>query len=149
MSLARLLSDQQERMNTLIALMEKEQSLLTQGDIDGDALATLAKEKQSLLAELDRMESLRRDVQSRLGYEKGAEGAKQAAKDANCQSDWQQLLAKSERVARMNELTGQMLSLRMKHNQQMLDYIRQIAEKTLYKPDGRNSAQPGRINASA
>lgn len=42
----------------------------------------------------------------------------------------------------MNELTGQMLSVRMKHNQAMLDYIRQIAEKTLYKPDGRNSAQP-------
>jgi len=55
----------------------------------------------------------------------------------------------AERVARMNDLTGQMLSLRMKHNRQMLDYIRQIAEKTLYKPDGRNSAQPGRINASA
>ncbi|BBI58832.1 hypothetical protein HSBAA_01380 [Vreelandella sulfidaeris] len=29
----------------------------------------------------------------------------------------------------MNELTGQMLSVRMKHNQAMLDYIRQIAEK--------------------
>ena len=149
MSLARLLHNQQERMDTLITLMEKEQSLLTQGDIDGDALATLAHEKQALLSELDRMESLRRDVQSRLGYEDGITGAKQAAKDANCQSDWQQLLVKSERVARMNELTGQMLSLRMKHNQQMLDYIRQIAEKTLYKPDGRNSAQPGRINASA
>ncbi|NYS61681.1 flagella synthesis protein FlgN [Vreelandella salicampi] len=149
MSLARLLHNQQKRMDTLITLMEKEQSLLTQGDIDGDALATLAHDKQSLLTELDRMESLRRDVQSKLGYEKGATGAKRAAKDANCHSDWQQLLGKSERVARMNELTGQMLSLRMKHNQQMLDYIRQIAEKTLYKPDGRNSAQPGRINASA
>ena len=149
MSLARLLNQQQQRMDTLITLMSSEQTLLTQGTIDGDALAALAKEKQALLEELDRMEHLRRDVQKRLGYEEGATGARQAAQDAHCLLDWQQLLEKSERVARMNELTGQMLSLRVKHNQQMLDYIRQIGEKTLYKPDGRNSAQPGKINASA
>ncbi|NOG32733.1 flagellar protein FlgN [Halomonas sp. TBZ9] len=149
MSLSRLLATQQTRMDHLISLMEQEQQLLTQGDIDGEALAHLAEEKQLLLAELDKMEALRRDVQKRLGYPNGHAGAKQASQDANCQDDWQSLLIKSERVARMNDLTGQMLSLRMKHNQQMLDYIRQIAEKTLYKPDGRNSAQPGRINASA
>lgn len=149
MSLSRLLATQQTRMDHLINLMEQEQKLLTQGDIDGEALTRLAEEKQLLLAELDKIEALRRDVQKRLGYPAGHAGAKQAAQDANCQDDWQSLLIKSERVARMNDLTGQMLSLRMKHNQQMLDYIRQIAEKTLYKPDGRNSAQPGRINASA
>lgn len=149
MSLARLLNQQQQRMDTLITLMTSEQTLLTQGTIDGDALAALAKEKQALLEELDRMEHLRRNVQKRLGYQEGAAGARQAAQDAHCLLDWQQLLEKSERVARMNELTGQMLSLRVKHNQQMLDYIRQIGEKTLYKPDGRNSAQPGKINASA
>lgn len=149
MSLSRLLATQQTRMDHLIGLMEHEQQLLTQGDIDGEALARIAEEKRALLAELDKMESLRRDVQKRLGYPEGRAGARQAAQDAGCQENWQSLLSKSERVARMNDLTGQMLSLRMKHNQQMLDYIRQIAEKTLYKPDGRNSAQPGRINASA
>lgn len=149
MSLSRLLNEQQARMDQLIHLMEQEQKQLTQGDIDGNALAVLAEEKQTLLAELDKKESMRRDIQQRLGYPAGHEGAKQAALDANCPNDWQSLVIKGERVARMNELTGQMLALRMKHNQQMLDYIRQIAEKTLYKPDGRNSAQPGRINASA
>ncbi|MGP5310483.1 flagellar export chaperone FlgN [Vreelandella alkaliphila] len=84
-------------------------------------------------------------MQAKLRYADGALGAKQAANDAT----WESLLEKSERVSRMNELTGQMLSLRMKHNQEMLDYIRQIAEKTLYKPNGRNNAQPGRFNASA
>lgn len=149
MSLSRLLYEQQARMDQLIHLMEQEQKQLTQGDIDGNALATLAEEKQTLLTELDNKESLRRDIQQRLRYAPGHEGAKQAARDANCSNDWQSLVIKGERVARMNELTGQMLALRMKHNQQLLDYIRQIAEKTLYKPDGRNSAQPGRINASA
>ena len=149
MSLASLLTDQRQRLDALISLLSNEQNLLTQGDIDGDALAQVAHEKQSLLAELERIETVRRNVQKRLGYDEGAIGARSAAVDAGCQTAWESLLEKSERAARMNDLTGQMLSVRMKHNQVMLDYIRQIAEKTLYKPDGRNSAQPGRINASA
>ncbi len=149
MSLASLLTDQQQRLDELISLLSSEQNLLTQGDIDGDALSKVALDKQSLLAELERIEIVRRNVQKRLGYAEGANGAEAAAQDAGCQTAWERLLEKSERAARMNELTGQMLSVRMKHNQAMLDYIRQIAEKTLYKPDGRNSAQPGRINASA
>ena len=149
MSLVALLTDQQQRLDALISLLSSEQSLLTQGDIDGEALTQIAQDKQVLLGELERIESVRRNVQKRLGYTEGANGARAAAQDAGCQSAWEALLEKSERAARMNELTGQMLSVRMKHNQAMLDYIRQIAEKTLYKPDGRNSAQPGRINASA
>ena len=149
MSLASLLTDQQQRLDALISLLSNEQNLLTQGDIDGDALAQVAHEKQSLLADLERIETVRRNVQKRLGYDEGAIGARTAAIDAGCHTAWESLLDKSERASRMNELTGQMLSVRMKHNQAMLDYIRQIAEKTLYKPDGRNSAQPGRINASA
>ncbi|MBE0403366.1 flagella synthesis protein FlgN [Halomonas citrativorans] len=149
MSLARLLSDQQQRIDELVALLSNEQTLLTQGDIDGKALADTAEGKQALLADIERIETLRRNIQKRLGYEDNANGARLAARDAGCQTAWETLLEKSERVARMNELTGQMLSVRMKHNQEMLDYIRRIAEKTLYKPDGRNSAQSGRINASA
>ena len=149
MSLARLLSDQQQRLDELVALLSREQTLLTPGDIDGEALADIAEGKQALLTEIERIEILRRSVQKRLGYEDNADGASTAAHDAGCQTAWATLLEKSERVARMNELTGQMLSVRMKHNQDMLNYIRQIAEKTLYKPDGRNNAQSGRINASA
>jgi len=149
MSLASLLTDQRQRLDALISLLSNEQNLLTQGDIDGDALAQVAHEKQSLLAELERIETVRRNVQKRLGYDEGAIGARSAAVDAGCKTAWENLLEKSERASRMNDLTGQMLSVRMKHNQAMLDYIRQIAEKTLYKPNGRNSAQPGRINASA
>lgn len=149
MALSRLLSDQLQRLDELVVMLFDEQALLTQGDIDGDALTAIALKKQALLAELERIETLRRSVQTKLGYPDGALGAKQAANDAECLATWESLLEKSERVSRMNELTGQMLSLRMKHNQQMLDYIRQIAEKTLYKPNGRNNAQPGRINASA
>ncbi|MGQ7288477.1 flagella synthesis protein FlgN [Vreelandella venusta] len=149
MGLSRLLSDQLQRLDELVQLLSDEQTQLTKGSIDGDALSAIALQKQALLVELERIEQLRRNVQAKLGYTDGALGAKQAANDADCLTTWESLLEKSERVSRMNELTGQMLSLRVKHNQEMLDYIRQIAEKTLYKPNGRNNAQPGRFNASA
>lgn len=149
MSLSRLLDSQLQRLDELIELLTHEQEELTKGSIDGDTLANIAHKKQALLGDLERVEVLRRGVQAKLGYSNGASGARQAANDADCLPVWESLQEKGERVARMNALTGQMLSVRMKHNQEMLDYIRQIAEKTLYKPDGRNSAQPGRINASA
>ena len=129
MSLSRLLSSQLQRLEDLIALLSNEQEQLTKGSIDGDVLTQIAAKKQALLDELERMEVLRRGVQAKLGYPEGALGANQAATDAACLPTWESLLEKSERVSRMNALTGQMLSLRMKHNQEMLDYIRQIAEK--------------------
>ncbi|MFI0473470.1 flagella synthesis protein FlgN [Halomonas sp. HMF6819] len=149
MSLSRLLFDQHQRLDELLELLAKEQQLLTQGDIDGEALATLAETKQTVLGALERMETLRRTTQNRLGYDDDASGAFKAASDAGCQENWERFLDKSERAGRMNALTGQMLSVRMKHNQDMLNYIQQIAEKTLYQPNGRNQAQSSRLNTSA
>lgn len=149
MSLSRLLSDQHQRLDELVDLLSREQAQLTKGEIDGEELACIAEAKQTLLQALERMETLRRSTQRRLGYTDDADGAREAARDANCQASWESLLDKSERAARMNALTGQMLSVRMKHNQDMLSYIQQIAEKTLYQPNGRNKAQSSRLNTSA
>lgn len=149
MSLTQLLSDQRERLATLATLLEAELELLTTGQIDGQRLSTLAGEKQSLLEELERMETLRRQVQQRLGYPAGHQGARTAAMDAGCLPAWEACLDATERTARLNELAGQMLEVRLTHNQRMLDFIQRIAEKTLYDPSGRAGRQPGRLNASA
>ena len=78
MSLVALLTDQQQRLDALISLLSSEQNLLTQGDIDGDALTQVAHDKQILLGELERIEAVRRNVQKRLGYAEGASGARAA-----------------------------------------------------------------------
>ena len=109
MSLSRLLSSQLQRLEALIELLTDEQEQLTKGSIDGEVLTDIAAKKQALLAELERMEVLRCGVQTKLGYPEGAPGAKQAATDADCLATWESLLEKSERVSRMNALTGQML----------------------------------------
>ncbi|GHE21087.1 flagella synthesis protein FlgN [Halomonas urumqiensis] len=149
MSLARLLGDQSERLAALATLLEAELEVLTAGQIDGQRLSAVAGEKQSLLEELERMESLRRQVQQRLGYPAGHQGARAAAMDAGCLAAWEACLDATERTARLNELAGQMLDVRLTHNQRMLDFISQVAEKTLYDPSGRAGRQPGRLNASA
>ena len=149
MSLARLLSDQRGRLNTLTQLLEHELEQLTASQVDGDALAQLARRKQELLAEMERMETLRRQVQARLGYAEGPAGARTAAEEAGCLEEWDACLAATERTARLNDLAGELLQMRASHNQKMLDFIHQIADKTLYEPSGRTSRQPARLNTSA
>ena len=149
MSLARLLADQRSRLARLTQLLERELELLTASQVDGEALAQLARRKQELLADLERMETLRRQVQVRLGYASGTAGASAAAEEAGCQAEWEACLGATERTARLNDLVGELLQMRASHNQKMLDFIHQIADKTLYEPTGRTSRQPGRLNTSA
>ncbi|MDI5987321.1 flagellar protein FlgN [Halomonas sp. M4R5S39] len=149
MSLARLLNDQRERLATLVVLLEEELEALTVGQIDGNRLARIAAEKQALLAELERREQLRRQVQRRLGYRDGHQGAREAASDADCLAGWDATLDATERADRLNGLAGQLLAMRLSHNQRMLDFIHAVSEKTLYDPRGRPGRQPGRLNASA
>ncbi|PXX96474.1 flagella synthesis protein FlgN [Halomonas sp. LBP4] len=149
MSLARLLNDQQGRLAALVTLLEEELEALTAGQIDGSRLERIATEKQALLAELEGMEQLRRQVQRRLGYRDGHEGARAAARDADCLAGWEATLGATERADRLNRLAGQLLGMRLAHNQRMLDFIHEVSEKTLYDPRGRTGRQPGRLNASA
>jgi len=149
MSLARLLSEQRGRLNRLKELLEEELQLLTTSQVDSDSLAGIAKQKQLLLGELERMETLRRQVQTKLGYAEGIEGARSAAEEAGCLAEWNDCLDATERTARLNNLVGELIEMRSIHNQQMLEFIHQIAEKTLYDPSGRASRQSGRISTSA
>lgn len=149
MSLARLLGEQQERLASLKALLEDELEALTHGEIDGGRLERIAVDKQTLLGELERFEGLRRQVQAKLGYPAGLEGDRQAARDAGCLETWQSLHLLTERTARLNDLAGGLLAMRMEHNQRMLAFIHDVSEKTLYDPRGRAGSQSGRLNASA
>lgn len=149
MSLDRLLESQQSRLEALNRLLEHEQEQLLCGSIDGSQLEMIANEKSRLLLGLDETEAGRARVQRRLGYASDGQGAHQAAKDAGCLEQWQATLALAAYTARLNERNGRLVSLRMRHNQQMLDYIHHIAEKSVYAPDGRTTSGQRRLNTSA
>jgi flagella synthesis protein FlgN len=149
MSLGKLLDDQHRRLDILKARLEEELESLTRGQVNGDRLLAIARDKQALLEELEAMERRRRRAQQKLGYREGIQGARQAALDAGCLEAWESMRALTERTARLNDLAGQLVSMRMEHNQHMLDFIHSVSEKTLYDPRGRAGSQSGRLNASA
>jgi flagella synthesis protein FlgN len=149
MRLATLLETQRDGLQRLTALLEQECEALAAGQIDGELLQRLAADKQSLLAQLEHSEQQRRALQAEQGYAEGDEGARQAAREADCLDDWSALRAASEYAARRNELAGSMLWMRLKQNQRMLDLIHAISEKTLYDTQGRTGPRSGRIDVSA
>ncbi|MBA2779504.1 flagella synthesis protein FlgN [Billgrantia kenyensis] len=148
MSLARLLREQQQRLDGILDLLRQERTLLSSAEIDSERLADLAKGKQELLAKLEASETLRQGVQRRLGYADGASGARQAAADAGCEAEWAHTLELTREAQRLNTLNGELVGLRMEQNTRLLDFIHQAAEKTVYRASGQVAAQPGRINAS-
>ncbi|WP_280549064.1 MULTISPECIES: flagellar export chaperone FlgN [unclassified Halomonas] len=149
MSLRRLLEEQRSRLGALTRLLENEQEQLLSGTIDGPQLEKIAQEKSRLLASLEETESTRARIQQRLGYTTGGDGARLAAEDAGCLTQWQATLEMAAHTARLNDRNGRLVSLRMSHNQQMLDYIHRIAEKPVYTPDGRTTSGQRRLNTSA
>ncbi|QTP55411.1 flagellar protein FlgN [Billgrantia sulfidoxydans] len=148
MSLAKLLQEQQQRLNGVIDLLRHERTVLAGAHIDGHLLGEIAGRKQALLTKLETSETLRQGVQQRLGYASGAQGARQAAADAGCEHAWLHTLELTREAQRLNALNGKLVELRMEQNTRLLAFIHQAAEKTVYRASGRVAAQSGRINAS-
>ncbi|TRW48801.1 flagellar protein FlgN [Aliidiomarina halalkaliphila] len=149
MSLQALLEQQQHRLESLLSLLQREQSLLGEGAIDGDQLGELAKAKQKLFVELEKAESSRRSVQTRLGYDLDTQGSQKAAADAGCASHWQRMLELTEQVAHLNSLNGELIAHRLQHNQHMLNLLRDAAGSSLYGPDGQAQKNRRRVNSRA
>lgn len=149
MSLTRLLDDQRARLETLAGLLEEERALLLDGQPDGRALQRLADDKARLHDTLESTEARRAEVQQRLGYVAGPAGARQAAEDAGCLPQWEATLDAARRISRLNTGNGHLLSVRMTHNQHMLDYIHRLADPDVYAADGRAGLQTRRLNAQA
>lgn len=149
MSLTHLLDDQRSRLNTLATLLEEERALLLDGQPDGRALQRLADDKTHLHDSLESTEAKRARVQRQLGYAEGPAGARQAAEDAGCITQWQATLDAARRVSRLNTSNGHLLSVRMAHNQRTLDYIHRLADPDIYAANGRTGLQTRRLNAQA
>lgn len=152
MSLRQHLTAQVERLEQLNALLEQEQKLLGDGKIDGEKLQQLAARKQTLQQAIEANETKRRAAQQKLGFSNDAAGAKEAAKQADCADIWQQLLERTQRIAQLNDLNGELIQHRLHHNQQMLNILRDAAGSggtAMYGADGSQDTTPQRINSKA
>lgn len=152
MSLRQHLTAQVERLEQLNALLEQEQMLLGDGKIDGEQLKQLAEQKQTLQHAIETNETKRRAAQQKLGFSNDAEGAREAAQQADCADVWQQLLERTQRIAQLNSLNGELIQHRLHHNQQMLNILRDAAGTggaAIYGADGSQETTPQRLNSKA
>lgn len=141
MSLAKHLATQQQVLRECIRLMEQEQRLISTATIDGQQLATVAERKREVLAEIERLETIRTRAQHRLGYPEGRVGSEKAARDARCFDAWQALIELAERARQLNELNGRMIKMRMEQNQRILNFLSEAAGQSLYGPNGQARRQ--------
>jgi len=146
MGLAAHLRDHRARLDALVTLLDQERALLADARVDGEQLARVAEHKSAALAELERFERHRRQVQQRLGYSDDRQGDQRAAADAGCAELWHGILDAARHAARLNRDNGTMIGVRMEHNQRLLNVLRDQAEGGLYGPDGQARGNGRRLD---
>lgn len=149
MSLRESLERQRQRIASLEALLNDERQALFAGRVDGELLNRIAADKQEVLAQVERFETQRSQVQQRLGYDAGLEGAASAASDAGCLPVWQALLEDAQRTARLNAINGDMIRQRLEQNQRMLNALREAAGNSLYGPNGQSEPRRSLVSSRA
>lgn len=149
MSLAAHLRDQHDRLEQLTVLLVRERELLGEGRIDGEALGTLASEKQQVLSTLAEFEERRRAAQASLGYGRSMDGDERAARDQGCLEAWERMRDRAREAAQINQSNGQLINLRLTCNQRLLNDLRALAGRDLYGPDGQARGGDNRIASQA
>lgn len=130
-----------------VTLLEKEQTILTEGDTE--ELPALAAHKEQLAETLNELARQRNEFLSSAGFQPGRAGmdAWLSANKAHhgAAASWNQTISLAERAKNLNLRNGQLIQLRMKYNAQALEILlRRENNLDLYGPDGRSSAQGDR-----
>lgn len=147
--LHRLIEEQAALLQDFVGLLEQEESLLVSGQTD--ALMTLADQKTRIYRRLQLLhDDQMRALACRSAEALQGEMERAIQKLPAAQARWRQLLELATEARRRNQLNGQLIAERMKHNQAALSVLLAAADAPqLYGPDG--SARPtarGRILGS-
>lgn len=138
MTPAELIAEQHALLEKLAETLDAEASCLGAGKADGERLGELAALKQQQLNDLDRIESLRREHQQSQGFGMGSQGAEQFALSLDRHETWQRIRELAERVRRTNRLNGHIISTRLEHNQQAIDFLNRAIGGSVYGPKGES-----------
>ncbi|MDH4573092.1 flagella synthesis protein FlgN [Salinicola acroporae] len=138
MTPAELLREQQALLQAFAETLDAEATCLGSGNADGERLSTLAASKQKQLSELDRLEALRREQQRSQGFGVGSQGAAQFANATGMDETWQRIRRLAEQVRQTNRLNGHIISQRLEHNQQAIDFLNRAIGGSVYGPSGQS-----------
>ena len=124
--LAEILDQMSAVLNDLKMVMEQELQHLSMGQINGSQLQRITEQKSSLLATLDYLEQLRRQIPD-------------AAKSNDIAQCWQEITVKTQQLRQLNHHNGWLLEGQIERNQQALEMLKPHQEPTLYGANGQTS----------
>lgn len=140
-AVANLLAEETEVLRRFLTLLEREQTLLSEGSVD--ALAALAPEKSAFA---ERLAGLTRQREAQLASDHCPQMRDWLTRPGNnrLEAAWQQLLELARQAKQLNETNGQLIALRLQHNQQALAVLMAAANQAMtYGPDGQQRPSGG------
>lgn len=121
-------SQEQQHVSDLIALMKQEQQLLVAADADG--LAELTPRKNALLQALAELSAQRHAALLAAGCEGSEAGMEPwlaVGGSLEARSQWEQLLTLAREAKELNRVNGMLINKQLAHNQGMLNALRMPA----------------------
>ncbi len=148
--LALLIEAEAIQLQAFLVLLEREESLLIEGD--SDSLLTLTQKKNDCYRQLQRLHADRALLLGRLGHIPGDSSVRAlCAALPRVLARWDEVLELARSARARNEINGKLILERMAHNQAALSVLLAAADKPqLYDADGHTRAVGGgRILGSA
>lgn len=138
------LQDEHDAMRDFVALLEREQSALIENQ--SDAVLALAEQKSERALHLHELIEARNTLfkQRYKGLPPAAIQQELQSKDPHSWNLWLQLRDYAERAQHLNQTSGELIQLKMRHNQQALAVLNNASNQAnLYGANGQPSFAPG------
>lgn len=137
------MSKECEAIERFVQLLVAEQEILKKGDID--ALAEFSEQKSMSANELNQYANVRSEWLIKQGLTANRQGMETWCKKNPTQKDvielWGKVLELATRAHQCNRVNGEMISLRMKFNEQAIALLNQGKNTlSLYGSDGHSSS---------
>lgn len=140
--LARLLDEQIEAMQAVLAALDAERVALAQRD--GDALLQAVSDKAASLSTAGGVEARRQQWLERMGFsDRGGHHHRNFAADAGVSQRWQQVLTLTEQCRALNDSNGQFIRGRQRRVDGALRLLRGESAPAEYGPAGERRSRSG------
>lgn len=139
-----VLQGERDAMRDFVALLEREQSALVENDTD--AVMDLAEQKSEQALRLHSLVEARTALFKRRynGLAPAAIQHELQTKDPHSWNLWLELRDFAERAQHLNQSSGELIQLKMRHNQQALAVLNNASNQAnLYGANGQPSFTPG------
>ncbi|MGA8864770.1 MAG: flagellar protein FlgN [Gallionella sp.] len=143
-SLLAALNAEQLSLLNFVTLLEREQEMLIANQ--SDQLHELSDQKTTASLVLNELSEKRRALLQECVPQLDAESVRAWLK-MQCAAGapvWQQIIALAKRSKQLNNTNGELIQMKLRHNQQSLAALFNAAKKAnLYGPNGRPAVSPG------